>query len=179
MTLSRETMLELMALADGELEGDAKARAEALAAESEEAHRVVESMREPGLRFWLGETVEQRARTADGIADAVMEKLVTAGGQPQGTRARRSLRVVTAPAAVGAALAIAAAVAIYVGQHKTEPLPTAVVATSSGEGTHHGAVEVDEIDSVAHVSIFQISAIANPSAQSSVVVWVDDEPVEK
>ena len=75
MSLSRETMTELMALADGELEGDARARAEKLAAESDEARRVVEAMRSPALGMWLAEAMEERMTAADGIADAVMAKI--------------------------------------------------------------------------------------------------------
>jgi hypothetical protein len=179
MTLSRETMLELMALADGELEGEAKARAEALATQNEDARRVVDSMREAGVRLWLNDVVERRAPSADGIAETVMARLAVAEGHQPRARARQSSRVAMARAAFGTALAIAAAVAIYVGQHKAERAPTAAVGTSAGETAGHGAVEVDEIDSMAHVSIFQISAIANPSARSSVVVWVDDESGEK
>jgi hypothetical protein len=179
MTLPRETMLELMALADGELEGEARARAEALAAQNEDARRVVDSMREAGVRLWLNDVVEHRAPAADHIADTVMARLGAAEGHQPRARTRQSPRVAMARAAFGVALAIAAAVAIYVGQRKAEHAPTAAVATSAGESTGRGAVEVDEIDSMAHVSIFQISAIANPSARSSVVVWVDDESGEK
>jgi hypothetical protein len=179
MTLSREAMLELMALADGELEGEARARAEALAAESEEARRVVDSMRETDVRRWLSDAVEQRARTADGIADAVMAKLQGGAGRRTPSGARRSPRVVLARAAMGSALAIAAAATLYVGIRKSERAPTAVIATGSELSAANGAVEVEEIDSVAHVSIFQISGQANPSARSSVVVWVDDESGEK
>ena len=46
-------MLELMALADGELEGEDRARVEALVAQSDEARQVVEAMRSPVLGTWL------------------------------------------------------------------------------------------------------------------------------
>jgi hypothetical protein len=96
MSLPRETMLELMALADGELEGEAKDRAEKLTIQSEEAQRVVGAMRAPGVRPWLREAVAQRAPLADGIADAVMAKLAAGGGYsavPAETEARRAAAV--------------------------------------------------------------------------------------
>ena len=49
MSLSQETLFDLMALADGELEGDARERAEKLVSQSEEARRIVEGMRSPAL----------------------------------------------------------------------------------------------------------------------------------
>jgi hypothetical protein len=213
MSLSRETMLELMALADGELEGQAKERAEALAAQSGVARRVVESMRDSGIRVWLGEALEEQARSADGIADAVMAKIAAASAgvpsalpghaqkreAPAGTRRlpaarpwRRS-RVAVVGAALGSALAIAAAVAIHVrtgeqalvaragapgGETRApEPSPT-TLPRQAGPSPARG-VEVEEIDSPSHVSIFEISAVANAAEPSSVVVWIDDEPGER
>ncbi len=81
MSLPRDTMLELMALADGELEGQARERAERLVADSQEARRVLEAMRGPELGTWLEEAESSRVAAADGIADAVMAK-VAAGVSP-------------------------------------------------------------------------------------------------
>src|SRR5579871_5375787 len=77
MSLSRETMLELMALADGELHGGARERVERLVADNEEARRVVEAMRAPQLGAWLGEAVNGRSAAADGVADAVMATIAS------------------------------------------------------------------------------------------------------
>jgi hypothetical protein len=121
MSLPHETVLELMALADGELQGEAKARAEKLVAESEEARQVVEAMRAPDVGAWLGEALDPQLSAADGIADAVMAKLAAEPVQEGGSvvrlsdaRARRASRVQVAVAAVGAALVLAAGVALYV-----------------------------------------------------------------
>jgi hypothetical protein len=169
MSLSHETMLELMALADGELQGAAKERAESLAARDEEARRVVEAMRATGVRTWLNETVERQASAADGIADEVMARLDVGPLRVPRARAGRGSRVMVAQAVVASAFAIAAVVTIYVrsGAHKTT--------RESASSTPGGSVEVDEIDSSGHVSIFEISAKANPAMRSSVVVWIDDE----
>jgi hypothetical protein len=123
MTLSRETVLELMALADGELEGEARTRAERLAAESDEARGVVEAMRMPLLGAWLSETLEEKAGAADGIADAVMAKIDRARAEAgiEGVvrlsdhRARRSSGVTRGQLAVlGGVLVLAATILLYV-----------------------------------------------------------------
>jgi len=74
MTLPRDTMLEIMAYADGELDDGARARVEAILASSAEARGVAAAL---GV---LGEEVRDavlgRAMPrADGIADAVMTRL--------------------------------------------------------------------------------------------------------
>jgi hypothetical protein len=123
MTLSRENLLELMALADGELEGEARDRAERLAAESDEARRVVEGMRTPLLSAWLAETLDERSAAADGIAGAVMAKIERAKADAgiegvvrlSGARARRSSGVTRGQLAVlGGVLALAATILLYV-----------------------------------------------------------------
>ena len=175
MSLSYETMLELMALADGELQGEAKERAESLAARDEEARRVVEAMRAGGVRAWLNETVDQQGPAADGIVDEVMAKLEGGPGRLSGGRTRRASPVMKAQAIVASALAIAAGIAIYVrSSHQgTTPAPVASV-RAANPLTLANSVEVDEIDSVAHVSIFEISPNGNTAARSSVVVWIDE-----
>jgi hypothetical protein len=185
MSLSHEAMLELMALVDGELHGEAKERAENLAARDEEARRLVEAMRATGVRTWLNETVEMRTRAADGIADEVMARIDGGPSRMPITRLRRGSRVMMAQAIVASALAIAAGIAIYVrsGAHGREffglsnRAPVASVRNANGV-TLASSVEVDEIDSAGHVSIFEISANANSAIRSSVVVWIDDETGE-
>jgi hypothetical protein len=91
MSLSHETMMELMSLADGELEGEAKVRVEKLVAESDEARRALDGLRAPHVPLWLSDSLERRADKAgaDGIADAVMGALSsgTAGPVPASTGA--------------------------------------------------------------------------------------------
>src|SRR5258708_28102684 len=77
VSLPHETVLELMSLADGELEGEAREHAEKLIAESDEARRVVEAMRGPHVGIWLKDAIDRRADAAgvDGIAETVMARL--------------------------------------------------------------------------------------------------------
>lgn len=209
MSLPRETMLELMALADGELEGEARGRVEALLARNDEARRVVESMRSTVVGEWLADALEPRMHAADGIADGVMARLdasaVAAVSEPvpvirlpprrSSAGLGRSSRFGLAAALFGSSLAVAAAVALYVrsGERSHGPAPVAsvplatverppestmVTAGQEGAGAGRG-VQVEEIDSAQRVSIFEISAMANASEPSSVVVWIDDDPGEK
>jgi hypothetical protein len=121
MSLSRETMTELMALADGELEGEARDRVEKLAAENEQARRVVEAMRAPALGVWLAEAMEERTAAADGIADAVMGKIDAARKEAgiegvvrlSDARAKRSGVTRGQVAAVAGFLALAATIVLY------------------------------------------------------------------
>jgi hypothetical protein len=205
MSLSREVRLELMAFADGELDGQARARAEQLVAESEEARRLVEAMRTPATNAWLERAIESRAHAADGIADAVMAKLEAAGDEDGVVRlaaaaGRRVSRVHTTRASVLAALALAAGAVVYVLSRQPaggESTPVASVvaptlearppaatlsAFAENRATPSQGVEVDEIDSPSRgVSVFEIplgsgAAAAGPS---SVVIWIDDDPGRK
>jgi hypothetical protein len=180
MSLTRETMLELMAFADGELEGEARDHAERLVARSDEARRVVEAMRLPLLGVWLSATMEEKASGADGVADAVMSKIDRAradagiGGvvRLSDARARRSSGVTRGQLAVlGGILVLAATILLYVrsdhdGTSVVSPVasvhfPTVVPrpglppvpSAPGGLAQQQGAtqgVEVDEIDSPAH-----------------------------
>jgi len=219
MSLSHETVLELMSLADGELEGDDKARVEKLVASSDEARQMLEAMRRAEVGAWLSESMDQRAARggADGIAGAVMSAVD--GGRsfglqqapraaPNGSardggvvsiagrRARTSSRVQMALSAGAAALALAAAVALYVragGDRTANHAPVASVGVPPvdivpPQAEPPGGVEVNEIDAPSRgVSVFEIpvgaaAAMAKPANlanASSVVVWVDDDPGSK
>jgi anti-sigma factor RsiW len=130
MSLSHETLLELMSLADGELEGSDKERVERLVASDDEARQIVASLRGAEVGTWLAETMDQRAAAsgADGIADAVMSAVAVgtssrASAAPNGVargavaiapaRARKSSRFQVIAGGATAVLALAAAVAIY------------------------------------------------------------------
>jgi hypothetical protein len=147
MTLSHETVLELMSLADDELEGDEKERVEKLVASSDEAARIVAAMRRGEVGAWLGTSMDERAERAgaDGIAGAVMAAVghpsaaaqASKAGRPAEAggvasiagRARRSgLQIAVSAAAAG--LALAAAVALYVragGDRTADHAPVASV----------------------------------------------------
>jgi hypothetical protein len=206
MSLPQETMLQLMAFADGELEGDDQARIEALVAQSSEARQVVEAIRSPVLGSWLSEEMNARAVGADGIADAVMADLAKAepasGGGAEVVRlaergGRRGARVQVVGGALIAALALAAGVALYVssvglGADATKapvasvgvpsvdvepPSPATAVAQRPSQG-----VEVDEVDSPARgFSVFEIPVGGSPAgaanaAGPSSVVIMIDDP---
>jgi anti-sigma factor RsiW len=204
MSLSHETVLELMALADGELEGEEKARAERAVAESDEARRLVAGFQARHVAEWLVASAEERAVAADGIADAVMAKVVRQGAEGGGVVRLAEARGpgrragVAAPAAF-AALALAAGIAMVLrgGDREVEErAPVASVAippvaedvpSASALAQHSPApllgVEVDEIDSPSRdVSVFEIpvgtaaAAAANAGQPSSVVIMIEDDP---
>jgi hypothetical protein len=196
MSLSHETVLELMSLADGELEGDDKDRVEKLVASSEEARQVLESMRRAEVGAWLSATMDERAARggADGIADAVMsavergrksglEKASASNGATRdggivsiaSGRARKSSRVQMVLSAGAAGLALAAAVALYVraGSDRTaDHAPVASVdvppvATVTDQVPPSGGVEVNEIDAPSRgVSVFEIPVAAAAAVAS-------------
>jgi len=205
MSLPQETMLQLMAFADGELDGEEQARIEALVAQSSEARQVVEAMRSPAVGSWLDDEMNRRAASADGIADAVMaaiDKAEPAGGGQVVRLAERGrggrARVQLVGGALVAALALAAGVAVYVssvgpGKDATKApvasvgipsvdvvAPPAAVAQRPSQG-----VEVNEVDSPSRgFSVFEIpvggaTGAANAAGPSSVVIMIDDDPGAK
>lgn len=182
MSLPQETMLQLMAFADGELEGEDRARIETLVEQSSEARQVVEAMRSPVLGDWLGEELEARLVAADGIADAVMacvEKTspaTSAGGgvvRLAGSSGRRSARVQVVTGVLVAALALAAGVTLYVSSvgpdserakapvasvesRSVDVQPPPSQSTAVAQGPSQG-VEVDEVDSPSRgFSVYEI-----------------------
>jgi hypothetical protein len=182
MSLSRETMIDLMALADGELEGADRERVERIVAENVEAQRVVDAMRSPAIGSWLEGEMAERTAAAEGIAGAVMARLP----------ARRRSPVVVI--SIGAALALAAGVALILrSQGAATPThePVASVETPSVDVQPPPAavmaqqrptqgVEVDEVDSPSRgISVFEIpvagAAAANAKGPSSVVIMIEDE----
>jgi anti-sigma factor RsiW len=140
MSLSRETLLELMAYADGELEGDAVGRIEALLASSSDARRVVESIARVGDEL---ERVYPRPEGAayETIADRVMlgvariqaeapEQHLPRAGKLTDLRGVRERRVKVG-AAVLAAVALAAGI-VLTAWHTDQGAPGAVVAGNVG-----------------------------------------------
>jgi hypothetical protein len=132
VSLPREAQLEVMALADGELEGDERQRVERLVADDEEARRLFEAMRSPLLAMWVNEATREQSGAAAGIADNVMARLSVRPDQAQGGVVRRApsddrgdrteragragrarARGPVRFAAVVGALALAAGVALY------------------------------------------------------------------
>jgi hypothetical protein len=194
MNLSHETVLELMALADGELQGEERERAERLVATSEEARRVVDSLRAGEVGAWLAGSMNERASAsgADGIADAVMNavkvpavpvRVSQAGGlvSVAPVRSRRPSRFGVAATGFAAVLALAAAVALYVrvgADHpeghapvasvEAPPAPLQAPSTRIAQVGPAAGVEVNEIDAPSRgVSVFEIPAGAAAAMQSA------------
>jgi hypothetical protein len=179
VSLSRETMMDLMAFADGELEGEDRARVERLVAENSEARSVVDAMRSPAIGAWLDGEMAKRAAAADGIAGAVMAKLPARGP----SRGRPAVVI-----SIGAALALAAGVALILRSQDSSTesnVPVASVDTPlvdmqpPAQRPTQG-VEVDEVDSPSRgISVFEIpvpgAAAANANGPSSVVIMIEDE----
>ncbi len=181
-----ESALELMALVDGQLQGEAKARVERRLETDEHARELVAQMEDVRVGAWLADAVDEQALRggADQIADAVFARLGGSGGRDRFSRGR----VRGGALAVVAVLAIAAAIPLF-GVVRRASLRDAVslatevdprVATSSRSSS--AGVELDEIDSPSHdVSVFEISGAAvelaaNAPPPSSVVIWIDDDP---
>jgi anti-sigma factor RsiW len=187
MRLPIETLLELMALSDGELTGDAKERAEALVNTDAQAREVVETMRAAHIGAWLRESLESTAIAAgaDRISDALVPKLAKlAASRKQGPqsggvsqpRGRRSFGARFAFGTAGAGLALAAAVLLYVGQggllvgrglrvanQREAPIDSALSGATTqgavGQVASSEGVVVDEIDAPNHdISLFEITS---------------------
>jgi anti-sigma factor RsiW len=205
MSLPQETMLQLMAFADGELEGDEHDRIEALLAQSREARQVVEAIRSPALGQWLNDEMDARTGAASGIADAVMAEIEKAEPVGGGKVVRlsesggRRGRVQVVGGALVAALALAAGVAIYVssvnpGTDVTKtpvasvgvPSVDVVAPPSPMAQRPSQGVEVNEVDSPSRgFSVFEIpvgggaAGAANAAGPSSVVIMIEDDPGAK
>jgi hypothetical protein len=202
MSLSQETLIEIMSLADGELDGEARVRVERLVAESEEARRALDGFRAPHVPLWLSESLDRHATAAgaDRIADAVMgaipaedhdgpvsAKVVRIAARPAAARTSRGGLLA---ASVVGAMALAAGVALFIRSNarpESDQMPVASVGMPSvdmqkppvdpsagGQG-----VEVDEVDSPSRgISVFEIplaplaGAAANVGARSGSSVVV-------
>jgi anti-sigma factor RsiW len=200
-TLSRETMLDLMQYADGELDGDARARVEELLATSAEARGVVEAMGTLGDIVRHG--VEERASAsaaADAIADSVMagiareapaqvarEHAPRAQVVPLARPARLSRPVVAS--AVISVLALAAGVVLFVrsegssrsakGYYAAAAAPSDEAEDAPSDGpealaqTEPLGVDLEEVRSIRNkVDVFFVPS--EKSVGASVVVWIDD-----
>jgi hypothetical protein len=200
MSLSRENLLELMALADGELEGEARTRAEALLAKDPEAQRALEALQAGAVGEWVARFAEDGAvkAGADSIADAVMANVAASRAPTKLDAARARRRNVAAVAAL--AVAMAAGVAAYVRSDKTPPGPVASdttptrstaptippsegpteIATNDTLNAAGRGVELEEVESLSAVSVFYVPAVAAPANAnaSSVVIWIDDTAPE-
>jgi hypothetical protein len=183
MKLSLENALLLMALADDEVEGEAKVRAEQLVDADPHARALVAQMRDPRTRAWLEQSVESQAirGSADDIAGSVLERLAGHPRHRSRSPARRGALGVVAVLAMAAAIPL-----IVLARRSLVPGQTSVAArigsTASPSSSGAVGVELDEIDSPSHdVSVFEIAGATaqlatNSAPPSSVVIWIDDDP---
>jgi anti-sigma factor RsiW len=192
MSLSAETMLELMAYADGELEGDDLARIETLLASDPDAERVVSSMQTLGDCVRVTEGERRIPKIVDRIADDVMSKIEAEKARravvPLAPRPIRVRNAIVA-GSISAAIAIAAGWAMFVRPADDLPTPVAVapkvapkvVPTAAPVVTPDGTgVDLDQVESPAgQVSVFYVPAVAAGGMAdenvSSVVLWLGDD----
>jgi hypothetical protein len=178
MSLDEQQMLDVMAYADGELEGEERERVAKMIADEKDAAELFASI---GA---IGDGVRSSFDVPKiDVGDAVMREI-----KPNDLDKARIKRTARARmTVVGASLlAIAAAVAFYMHQQakettgqNTPPTPSSqtVLASSSATG-----VEVDFVDTPTPVSVFYVPAEKTTMGAEgkttdtppSVVVWVDD-----
>ena len=179
MNLTQEQMMDVMALADGELAGDELARVEKLLDSDAEAKELYASLQA------IGDGV-RGAVDFEGVdvRDAVMAKIKP--NDFDKARIKRTAR--TRMIVVGASLvALAAAVLLYVKNSHPTTARNAVPGASSSEtvlaSVSPPGVQVDFVDTPTPVSVFYVPAESAATSKNepppSVVVWVDDSAPEK
>jgi anti-sigma factor RsiW len=198
MSLGQETVLDLMAYADGELDGDARKRVEELIASNEEAARMVDEFRTLTTCLQISEKARRVPKSVDRIVDSVMERLPAAPApvvnEPKVLKFKRA-------ATAGAVSLVIAMAAGWLMFFRTPPAPAPVAvqtpqATAAEQGAaapppsapaptdpqpatasaedQGGGVDLEQVESPSHeVNIFYVPAVAAANA-SSVVVWIGD-----
>jgi anti-sigma factor RsiW len=201
MSLPHDTMIDLMAYADGELEGDARARIEELVRTSDEARRVLDAMGVLGEVVREGVDARADAAAVDEIADEVIAKIERGEPTVKGTRIVVPIAKAQASrgrggvAAVVAVLALAAAAFLVLRYGTPAPVaentphelppslqPTAPSSTEApsvpapvvAEADEQG-VDLEEVSSTKNkVNVFFMPSGVSAGAVASVVVWIDD-----
>ncbi len=178
MNLTQEEMMDVMALADGELDGDDLVRVEKLLESDGEAKELYASLQA------IGDGV-RGAVDFEGVdvRDAVMAKLKP--NDLDKARIKRTAR--TRMIVVGASLvALAAAVLLYVKNSHPTSARNSVPASSSETvlaSASPPGVQVDFVDTPTPVSVFYVPAESATTSKGepppSVVVWVDDSTPDK
>jgi anti-sigma factor RsiW len=181
-SLTEQQMLDVMAYADGELEGEDLERVKALVASDPAAKELLASLNA------IGDGVRSSFDVGRiDVRDAVMANLPP--NDLDKARLRRIAR--RRIAIVGASIvALAAAVLLYVrdsgtngptGQNSaTPPVQSTMLASADGTG-----VQVDFVDTPSAVSVFYVPAEVaggdeHPTGTDtapSVVIWVNDTPL--
>ena len=188
MSLHEETMLLLMAYADGELDDAERARAELLLGESEDARLFVKNLGVLGEAITAAE--EQRAArlSVDSVADEVLARIAAETAPADGAKVvrldeRRAPSRVKAATMVAAVLVLAAGWALAIrtlsdaGPSAEAPAPSAPPLAVAAADEDPSGVEVENVESdESAVSLFYLPAVAGArlNAASSVVVWITD-----
>jgi anti-sigma factor RsiW len=202
MSLPHETMIDLMAYADGELEADARARVDELLRTNDEARRVLDAMGALGDVVREGADARAEAAGIDEIAEEVITRIERAEPTGKGTqivvpiaeaRASREGRGGRVAVAI-AVFALAAGVFLVLRSNGTSPVadnaphepppvvqpvsPSAPVAPSAVPAEVAAAdddgVDLEEVSSTKNkVNVFFMPS-GNAGAAASVVVWIDD-----
>ncbi|WP_394832514.1 hypothetical protein LVJ94_39030 [Pendulispora rubella] len=194
-----EAMLDLMAYADGELEGAAAERVAAWVARDAEAARLVEEFRTLSECIAVSEAARPVPKAVDRIVDDVMVKATRyevdrkPNADPKPIRLRRAVVAGT----VSAALALAASWFMFFrapdfpdapapqtaantpAAPATEPEapatePSAVAAAAPETEVTPGGVELEQVESPSReISVFYVPTVSGESG-SSIVVWIGD-----
>ena len=204
MSLSEQTMLDLMAYADGQLDATSAKRIEKLVARDAEAGKVLEAMLTLSECVQISSANQPAPRVdVDGIVDAVMKTVSTLPVPKDEERPIRLLRAAAAGVA-SSLIAIAAGWALFAPDTSPSaeklqaaelirqtmaasntpppmPAPALVAVAPPPAPTEPGGVELDHVESPSHeVSIFYVPALAEnlsangENAATSVVVWIGD-----
>jgi len=202
VSLSREQMMELMQLADGELDGDeaARARVEELVRASEEARQVLEAMGGLGDVVREGAAAGEGFAAADGIADEVMGAIAAGHGAPEGVAGRvvplaaaRRAREGVAAAVVTVLALAAGALLVFKGPGPSrvaeapidvapsgsarplEAAPASALAQAASPAAGGAGVDLEEARSKENkLDVFFVPSSDGANAATSVVVWIDD-----
>jgi len=197
--LSSETMMKLMAYADGELEGKERLETEELLATDLDALRFVEQVSGCGNLVGEGFEASSTAKTiaAFDIADAVMAKVGAEAriSKPELSpkslvpssrispielaRQKRAQRMKIG-GGIAAALAIAAAVFVYARPSETPMAkgPSTIPNNPSQSASNGPGVDVNAVQTPGqNVSVFYLPSANELS--TSVIIWVDESAGEK
>lgn len=196
--LSSETMMKLMAYADGELEGKERLDAEELLATDLDALRFVEQIAGCGNLVGEGYEASTTAKTvaAFDIADAVMAKVKSESRESKPevapkslvpssrispielARAKRAQRMKIG-GGIAAALAIAAAVFVYARPSETPMAKGPSITNNPSSPASNGpGVDVNAVQTPGqNVSVFYLPSANELS--TSVIIWVDESAGEK
>jgi anti-sigma factor RsiW len=195
-----------MAYADGELEGDARARVEELVKTSDEARRVLDAMGVLGDVVRDGVSARADSAAVDAIADEVIAQIErnapTMRGsrivvpitqaRPSGRRGGVAIVVTVLALAAGAVLLLRSGSPTPVADgtpHETPPVvqppapaPTETASAMPSEvaAADEQGVDLEEVSSTKNkVNVFFMPTPASAGAVASVVVWIDDRGGKK